>query len=191
MDNSDKGNFARLLMTLAELHTKKLSQQLLDIYWHALKTYEYQDVMLSLNRLIIDPDIGQFMPKPADIVRGIEGNNETKAAVAWAKVIRAIRQFGSYESVVFDDQRIHAVINDMGGWVELCRKTTKELGFIMHEFRKLYSALQYQDVKHFPSRVAGRLEKINRFQSDSGGIKPKYLGASTNGQLLDKFEISK
>lgn len=176
MNQTDKGNFAKLLMALAELHNKKLSQQLLDIYWSALKNYEFGEVMQSLNHLIVDPDVGQFMPKPADIVRMIEGDSETRALVAWGKVTRAIREIGAWESVIFDDTKIHAVISDMGGWIELCRKTTKELDFLLREFEKRYCSYRYRTEQNFPTKLIGRTEQINGYQNSDAIVQPKLIG---------------
>jgi hypothetical protein len=188
MNDSDKANFARLMTAVAELHNKKLSQQLFDIYWHALKKYEYKDIMRSLNRLIVDPDVGQFMPKPADIVRSNDGDSNTKAILAWGKVMQAIRQVGAWDSVVFDDKKIHAVIEDMGGWIELCRKSTKELGFLSNEFEKRYRAYQYQNDQCFPSRLVGKLEQCSDYQNGSETIQPKYIGFSNNNATSKKIE---
>lgn len=161
MINSDKANFARLLTTLAELHNKKISEQLLSIYWHSLQKYEFNDIKRSLNRLLIDPDVGQFMPKPADIVRYIEGDTQTQALLAWGKVMQAIRQIGVWDSVEFDDRKIHAVIVDMGGWIRLCSKTTQELNYIFNEFQKRYLAYKFIDLPTYPIKLIGKIEQAN------------------------------
>jgi len=187
MNQTDKANFAKLLTGLAELHNKKLSEQQFDIYWHALKHYEYKDVMQSLNRLIIDPDVGQFMPKPADVVRTIEGDSETRALVAWSKVMRAIREIGAWESVIFDDAKIHSVIMDMGGWIELCRKTTRELDFLLREFEKRYRSYQYRKNENCPAKLIGKTEQINGYQQCDAIIQPKYIGMQTARIALNKI----
>ncbi len=111
---------------------------LIDIYWQVLKQYELEDVQNAFQSHIQNPDCGQFLPKPADIVRLIEGSGETKALLAWAKVERAVIQIGSYQSVVFDDPLIHAVIEDMGGWVKLCSMKNEQMPFYANEFQKRY-----------------------------------------------------
>lgn len=187
MNQADKTNFAQALAVLAEIHTKKLSPQFLDAYWNALKKYEYKEVMRSLNQLVVDPDVGQFMPKPADIVRYIEGNNETKALVAWGKVMRAIREVGAWESVIFDDSKIHAVIMDMGGWIELCRKTTRELDFMAREFEKRYCSYQYRGADNYPVKLIGRSEQVNAYQNGNAIIKPRLIGVQKNHISLDEI----
>src|SRR5437870_914018 len=120
MQSRDLGKFTILMAGIGELYGKNISSHLIDIYWQVLKQYELVDVQNAFQSHVQNPDCGQFFPKPADIVRFIEGSGETKALLAWAKVERAIRQLGSYQSVVFDDSLIHIVIEDMGGWVKLC-----------------------------------------------------------------------
>jgi len=77
-------------------------------------------------RHLMNPDTGQFLPKPADIVRMLGGRTLDRALMAWAKVDKAVRQIGTYESVVFDDALIHRVLHEMGGWVGMGQKTENE-----------------------------------------------------------------
>lgn len=187
MNNSDKHNFAKLLMSLAELHNKKLSEQLLDIYWNTLKGYEFNDIRKSLNKLIVDPDVGQFMPKPADIVRYIDGDIKSRALIAWGKVNQAIRSVGAWDSVEFDDHTIHAIINDMGGWLELCRKTSQELHFLFNEFESRYRGYQYHNSKTFPLRLVGKIE-LSNFNNHSLRVETKYIGSDKNRPTLSLID---
>ena len=159
MQNEDKAKFLMLMTAITELHQKKLSKQLLDIYWNALKHFEFKDVQLAMNRLILDPDVGQFMPKPADIARYIDGDSETRALNAWGKVMCAVRQVGAWDSVIFDDPIIHIVLTEMGGWVSLCRKQESELSFIFKEFEKRYRKCLIKRPTAYPERLRGKLEQ--------------------------------
>ena len=188
MNNTDKPNFAKLLMSLAELHNKKLSGQLLDIYWHSLKAYAFEDIKSSLNKLIVDPDVGQFMPKPADVVRYIEGDSKSQALIAWGKVMQAIQSVGAWDSVVFDDRKIHAVILDMGGWVELCRKTSHELVFLSKEFESRYSGYRYKKLETMPQKLLGRVEHANAYQGDRRNSETKYIGVQKVHAVLSQLE---
>jgi hypothetical protein len=55
------------------------------------------------------------MLKPSDVVRYLEGSTSCQALQAWSKVMQAVKTIDQYDSVVFDDSLIHAVIHDMGG----------------------------------------------------------------------------
>src|SRR5688572_11086717 len=112
MKTSDVSKFSVMIAGVGELYGKAISEQLTAIYWQVLKRFELQDVQQALQTHINNPDCGQYFPKPADVVRFIEGSGETRALQAWTKVEQAIIQVGSYQSVVFDDPLIHAVLED-------------------------------------------------------------------------------
>jgi hypothetical protein len=79
MKKDDMPQFALSLAELGEIYAKNISEFLTDIYWKALEDFELQDVKKALRAHIHNPDCGQYFPKPADVVRFIEGSGETKA----------------------------------------------------------------------------------------------------------------
>ena len=72
-----------MMVGIGEIYRATISKFLTDIYWKSLKHFEWQDVERALNAHIYNPDCGQFFPKPADVVRFIEGSGETRALQAW------------------------------------------------------------------------------------------------------------
>ena len=98
---------------------------------------------------------------------------EPRTDLAWAAVIRALRQFGGYNSVVFDDPVITAVIKagPWGGWTGLCSKTEVELEYsVKTEFKNLYDHFS----RFKESLPFGALP--GAFGSDSNGYAPRpYL----------------
>lgn len=117
---------------------KSLSRFALDVWWAALRTYELPAIIDAFNRHLANPDAGQFVPKPADIIRMLQGSTQDSALRAWAKVDRAVRSVGTYCDVVFDDVLIHRVIQDMGGWIGLGAKSEAEWPFVAKEFENRY-----------------------------------------------------
>lgn len=177
MTEHDRPNFYALMTGLFEMYGKRASPELLEIYFGALKTYELIDVARAANQHALDPDAGQFMPKPADFVRHIDGSKATRAMRGWTTVDRAIREVGPYQSVVFDDPIIHVVLQDMGGWLSMCdTKTEEDLKFRRHEFEKRYQGYALQGgVREYPSRLIGLAE------ADCGRLNkpappPKLIG---------------
>lgn len=160
MLDHDRGSFYALMTGLFEMYGKKASPELLEIYFGALKAYELADLQRAANHHALDPDAGQFMPKPADFVRHIDGSKATRAMRGWCTVDRAIREIGPYQSVVFDDPIIHVVLQDMGGWLALCEtKTEDDLKFRRHEFEKRYQGYALQGgVTDYPARLIGLSE---------------------------------
>ena len=155
MQTSDIKTFSGLMAGAGELYDKKISATLTKIYWLTLKVYDIEDVQQAFNAHIHNPDCGQFFPKPADIVRFIEGNGETRALKAWAIVEKALQCVGVYKSVVFDDCLIHAVIEDMGGWVKLCTMTNDDLPFRAREFQKRYMGFVIKKPSRYPKCLYG------------------------------------
>src|SRR5438132_401555 len=115
-------NFQTLMQGVYDFYGKDLSKFALSVWWQAMRPYDFHAVTEALNRHCVNPDAGQFMPKPADVVRMMQGSTQDAALVAWSKVERAVCGVGSYQSVVFDDPLVHRVVYEMGGWIALCAK---------------------------------------------------------------------
>jgi len=160
VEPTDREAFVTALVAVAEIHGKKLSTPAITLYWNVLERYPVEEVLQALSRHLEDPDVGQFMPKPADVVRNIDGSSDTRSMLAWTKAIKAASSVGSYESVVFDDWRIHAVISDMGGWISLCSIQEDELPFRAREFEKRYRGY-LRRTGDYPRRLIGRNETHN------------------------------
>lgn len=161
MQTQDVSKFTMLMAGIGELYGKTISSQLVDIYWQVLRKYELIDVQNAFQSHVQNPDCGQFFPKPADIIRFIEGNGESKALMAWAKAERAMIQIGRYQSVVFDDPLIHSVIEDMGGWVKFCNMKNEQMPFIANEFQKRYMGYVLKQPERHPKYLWGISECDN------------------------------
>lgn len=173
MQNHDLAKFSAMLQSIGEIYGKSISEILTDLYWRSLKCFEFNDLKRAFEAHIYSPDGGQFFPKPADIVRFIEGSGETKAMQAWAKVYKAISKVGAYQSLAFDDPLIHAVLDDMGGWVKLCATLINELPFKALEFQKRYMAFVDKPPDRYPKYCGGFIEAINA--KDGHQVKPQVL----------------
>ncbi len=138
MHNDDKRDFLALFESLSHVYKDKLSEIKLEVYWRALKNYALVDIKRALDRHFAFPDGGQYIPKAADIIRCLSGSHYGRAARAWTKVQGAIQRIGIYKTVVFDDALIHAVIIDMGGWVNVCQITLHELSYRSRDFERRY-----------------------------------------------------
>jgi len=162
MIDNDKREFAEIWGAAWAMYGKSVSPQLLSIAFEALRAYSIEEVRIGLTRHIQSPDTGQFFPKPADIIKHIDGNSKSKALIAWHKVDKAIRQIGAWTSVMFDDALIHKVISDMGGWCELCKVDDKEYPFRQKDFLTRYqSYLLRNDVGDYPRLLTGIADQQN------------------------------
>ncbi len=138
MNTEDYEAFRDVLHGVHDFYERQLSAFALDVWWQALKSYDLQAVTRAFGVHTVNPDTGQFMPKPADIVRMMSGGTSDNAMRAWSKVDQAVRSVGVYESVVFDDPLIHRALEDMGGWIGLGMKNEDDWPFVAKEFENRY-----------------------------------------------------
>ena len=162
MHSNEFNKFSAILLGVSAVYKSQTSDFTTQFYWNALKKYELYVVEQAFSRHATNPDNGQFMPKPADIIRMLEGTSSDKALAAWQKVVAAVRQVSVYDSIAFDDASIHAVIYAMGGWQRLCDTTTNEMPFRAQEFQKRYALFLKQPPNHYPKYLAGIHEANNR-----------------------------
>lgn len=162
MQERDRQAFAAMLAAVSAIYGRDLSPAVIELYWRALAPYDIGAVRRALDRHVRSPDVGQYWPKPADLIRAIDGTTEDAALRAWATVERAIRLVGGYESVVFDDPLIHRCIADVGGWSRLCLTAEDELPFRAREFVTRYRGYAMRgELPAYPSHLIGRFEAEN------------------------------
>lgn len=168
MNKENRESFFSFMTGVCELYGKKASKELLAIYWQALERYQLADILQAINAHTLNPDSGQYMPKPADVVRYIDGGQQSQAMRAWSKVEKAIRTVGGYQSIIFDDAIIHQVISDMGGWIALASVAGDKLSLKAMEFEKRYQGFKINPPKSWPCKLIGIVEARNSAE----GFKP-------------------
>lgn len=169
MNDQDKPVFAALITGAAELYSKKISTALLNFYWKSLKQFDFSDIERAVMAHINDRVSGEFMVKPCHIRGYIEGDSETRTLQALSKVESAVRHIGNYTSVAFDDPIIHAVIEDMGGWIKYCSCKGDDIPFQSNEFIKRYRGYLQGKIIQYPAYLVGSVERSHRFY----GFEPK------------------
>ena len=87
MKASDRTEFLRILTTIYTLYRVEYSEAVADFWWNAMQTFEIDSLRGAFQRHSLNPDVGQFIPKPADVVREIGGTTQDKSLLAWARVI--------------------------------------------------------------------------------------------------------
>jgi hypothetical protein len=149
----------------------------IDLAFSSLKRFDVHQIKQGLTAHINDPKHGDFAPKPADIVRHIEGDGDSRALAAWSAVSDSIRTVGPYESIIFDDFRTMAVIADMGGWIKLCEVTEKDLPFKGNEFVKRYTGSISRPPDSFPAKLIGMAEGGNTGEHGAFVPEPRLIGS--------------
>lgn len=147
--------FRDLLKSIFSFYRQDVTPFMLDVWWQACQGYDLEQVRKAMTAHAMDPDRGQFAPKPADIVRQLGGTATDRALLAWGKVLEAMQSVGAYTDVVFDDPAIHAVIEDLGGWPKVCRGETKDLSYLQHRFTESHRAYVGRGQFDYPRSLRG------------------------------------
>lgn len=199
MINSDRKPFFDLIASISAFYRQDFSTFSGKVWFEAMKPFDFDAVSDALNRHCVNPDVGQFMPKPADVVRMLQGSTQDSALAAWAKFDRALRTVGTWRSVVFDDPLIHRCITEMGGWVCFGEKDEKDWPFLKNEFVNRYRGYRGRnEVPDYPPVLAGVIESNNN-RLGAASQPPVLLGdpkkacavleMGSNRQLLEIHEI--
>lgn len=183
MNKNDLEDFAKIITSISELYGKNITEFMLDTYWNALEKFEFEEIKQAIQKHVSNPDNGQFMPKPADIVRFIDGSSGTQAFHAWSLVELSARSIGANKTVIFDDPIIHAVIWDMGGWIRLCHTEMKELPFRAKDFEKRYAGYVIRPPQSYPKKLTGIWESLP--DSSEQSREPVLIG--NKGKALDVY----
>lgn len=185
MIDADRKRFSAIMHGVAEYYGKPISKASVEIYWRGLSHLTVDDVERGTAAHMQDADSGQYMPKIADILRHVSGNAQTKAMQAFAKVERAIKRVGTWESVVFDDPIIHAVIDDMGGWILLGQCQEKEWPFKAREFEQRYRGYVQTGLTAHPAKLIGLSERAN-INAGFDVAEPVMIGDANVAALVAK-----
>lgn len=176
MQAEDFDAFATTLRNVHSFYGRELSDFALDVWWTALKSYDLAAIREAFGRHSVNPDTGQYAPKPADVVRMMEGSTQDSSIVAWSKVDRAVQTVGTYSTVAFDDALIHRVLADMGGWPQLGRKTVDEWPFVAKEFQTRYRGYKgRKETPAYPPKLIGLFDQENA-QRGHAQSKPVLIG---------------
>lgn len=140
MSPQDNRRFLALLTGVHSFYRQDLTDFAVGVWQRSMAPYAIEAIERAFDAHAKDPKAGSFMPKPADLIRLLDGSHEDRAVVAWSKVYQAITRVGGYATVAFDDPAIHSAITDLGGWPTMCAGTIDELPFLSRRFAAAYSA---------------------------------------------------
>lgn len=176
MKQSDFPAFAALLSDVMAFYRQDVSEFAMSVWWEACKSFDLEQVRKSLTAHAMDPERGQFPPKPADLVRSLQGTHTDRALLAWNKAYKAISQVGAYQTLDLGDPIAHAAIQSLGGWVKFCQSGVDELPFLQKRFCDFYRTYTSRGVEDAPKRLAGI--------SDTDNAARGYLKTDTETLLL-------
>lgn len=184
MDQKDYREFTKVWMATFDIYGRVPSDSAVDLAFQALARFGIDEVKKGLTSHINDPENGRFFPKPADVVRNIDGDSDSRALKAWSKVEKAVRSVGSYETVIFDEPAIMASIENLGGWIRLCQMKEDELPFRRNEFVKLYKGFLINPPEQFPNKLIGISEGHNQIEFQDRIAPPVIIGDRDKAMLI-------
>lgn len=194
MKPSDKQAFGNLITDALGFYRRDVSTFALSVWWAACQPFDLEQVAKAITSHAMDPEAGRFAPLPADIVRELAGTRTDRSQLAWNKTLGAMASVGSWTSVAFDDAAIHAVIQDLGGWPQLCSTTNDELPFVQKRFCDAYRAYSTRpDIPH-PAVLRGSHDlgnsKLNVFQLPTLIGDPAKAEAIARGPSKARVQLS-
>lgn len=159
MQDTDRSEFVKLITDVHKFYRQDISIFAIGVWWTTMQQFDLSAVQDALGRHAMNPDTGQFLPKPADVVKMLQGSTNDSALIAWTKVDRTVRMVGPYESVCFDDPLINGVLSEMGGWSELNRCSEEEWPFKRNEFVNRYRGYRMRSaIPQYPTHLIGLAE---------------------------------
>ena len=161
MHKDDLPEFLRLVTDVLAFYRQDSSEFALAVWAQACEPFDMEQVRKAMTAHATDPERGQFPPKPADIVKALQGTQTDAALLAWGLVYRAISAVGAYQSIDFGNAAIHAAVSDLGGWPTVCRTMIDDLPFVQKRFCDSFRVYRSRGAPEAPSYLAGESEKAN------------------------------
>lgn len=168
--------FSQIWLATASMFSAKQNDVAVAIAFRALQKYDIAEVKRAITAHVKNPDGGQFMPKPADLFRHLEGDSNSRALVAWTLINKSIGHYGRYETVVFDDPISMKVVEDMGGWIHICGIEESEIPFRREEFSKRYRGYLNTGLTEHPKKLIGVIEAQNLKDFPDAVPEPRLIG---------------
>ncbi len=158
MNNSNRKEFSEIMLAMGEIYDKTLTKALVEMYFDDLSGFTIDQISGASKKHRLNQANGQFFPRPADIARNIDGQQQTsedRATLAWMEVEQAIGRVGAYGTLNLEDKQALMAVKHMGSWQQLCHTDRDKLGFKRQEFIKNYQALENTPLEALPSSLAG------------------------------------
>lgn len=155
MNETDRKAFYQSWSAAWEQCGRSVTDTQLRFAFECVRNFELSEIQRALLQHARDPDVGQHPPKPADIVRQLQGGTSENVAEAWSKVIRALERHGPYARIVFDDPAIHAAIESVG-WYGLCTASYERMSFLQRDFESAYRGAR--GTRHYPAVICAHPE---------------------------------
>lgn len=190
------GLITKILAKMQKYFGKYLEVDVLQIYIENLQKMKESDFKIACVRIMQEFCQTSVQPFPLikDFLEMSGQDGRTRAVNVVAIVREAMEAKGQYESVDFQDQALHCVIQRYGGWPEMVNNNTDKW-WSLHErnFIQAYESARRSGLPG-PNRLLGVHEAENTMNGYTPerliemGIKPKTCGFGKNKTELKKIE---
>mgnify|MGYP003405927627 FL=1 len=139
MTDADRPTLLQTLLGVYAYYDRDLSELAVSVWFEDLAGHDIAAVCAAFVRHRRDPERGQWLPKSADILRQLQGDNDERRQSAWALVLAEARSVGTYgRPQLTAEQR--AAVDAVGGWRALCHCDERELGHMQRRFMAAFDA---------------------------------------------------
>lgn len=189
MEDANKQDLGKMLVGIALTYGKEINNFMMVAFWEVLRPYTWPEVKNAFVTYLGDTECGQYMPKPADIKRIIEGSLRENALDALAELDHAIRCHGPYKSIQFQNPVITAVVKGMGGWSRFSRISDSEYEFLKKEFIERY-IMYSKSPQPFHNTVLLGIEALSNSSLDVALPKPVFVSAKVRRALPESTQTA-
>ncbi len=175
-----KEGFTEVINTIAEIYPKDVpSIQGQKIYFMIFsKNFESDEEFMNATLKVLENRVFSSFPKPAEFLEACKRKDDIESEITneQIKIRQAIKKYGAYSNVCFDNPIIHKVIQNLfGSWVKMCR--TEEFETLMKwDFPKIYKFYREQKIKEVPLFLEGIATHQNSLGNQKEEIMINYVG---------------
>lgn len=174
----DEKVFRQGIYLIETITGKAFGKNQVEIYRTLLEDIPESKFITGINNMLRER-VFSNLPMPAEIREYSLGlkEDEMMVRINRAKLLlnKGISKAGIYNDVVFEDPVIHLCIDSIGGWINFCKKSSKEVeDWLKWDFPKLY--------RSFSTRKQTTLSLVLEGKGDKDlkevcyiGDKEKYL----------------
>lgn len=151
---------------------KAFGKNQVEIYRTLLEDIPESKFITGINNMLRER-VFSNLPMPAEIREYSLGlkEDEMMVRINRAKLLlcKGISKAGIYNDVVFEDPVIHLCIDSIGGWINFCKKSSKEVeDWLKWDFPKLY--------RSFSTRKQTTLSLVLEGKGDKDLKEVYYIG---------------
>jgi hypothetical protein len=137
MIDSERAEFAKVVLGFAELKGKQLSLAAVDLYWHAMADWELAEFKSAAVHLLKSCE---FMPTPKDF-EDLRKAGRPTAGEAFAIALQHAAS-SAYRAGLLGDPLIDAAVRAIGGYVVIAMCEEDKLHYLARRFAEHYEKIQ-------------------------------------------------